>query len=47
MSIRSVGGDEHLTLDAAACVVVGTEVAVDDGSLSEWTADKGHPVEVG
>lgn len=42
------GGGIAATIPAfAAFVVDGTEVAVYDGSLTEWTSDEGRPVEVG
>lgn len=47
-TVTYCGGGVAATLPAfAAYVVDGTELAVYDGSLSEWTADEALPVEVG
>lgn len=47
-AVTYCGGGIAATLPAfAAYLVAGAEVAVYDGSLSEWTADQSLPVEVG
>ncbi|HEX3825645.1 MAG TPA: sulfurtransferase [Pseudonocardia sp.] len=47
-TVTYCGGGIAATLPAfAAYVVAGTEIAVYDGSLSEWTADPSQPVQVG
>ncbi|ADG73369.1 Rhodanese domain protein [Cellulomonas flavigena DSM 20109] len=47
-AVTYCGGGIAATVPAfAAFVVDGTEVAVYDGSLSEWTSDEARPVEVG
>ncbi|MCC2322307.1 sulfurtransferase [Cellulomonas xiejunii] len=47
-AVTYCGGGIAATLPAfAAFVVDGTEVAVYDGSLSEWTADERRPVDIG
>lgn len=47
-AVTYCGGGIAATLPAfAAFLVSGAEVAVYDGSLSEWTADEALPVEVG
>ncbi|MGD9529090.1 sulfurtransferase [Pseudonocardia sp.] len=47
-TVTYCGGGVAATLPAfAAYVVDGTELAVYDGSLSEWTADAALPVEIG
>ena len=47
-AVTYCGGGIAATLPAfAAYVVAGAEVAVYDGSLSEWTSDERRPVELG
>lgn len=47
-AVTYCGGGIAATIPAfAAYVVDGTEVAVYDGSLTEWTSDERRPVEVG
>ena len=47
-AVTYCGGGIAATLPAfAAFVAAGVEVAVYDGSLSEWTADESLPVEIG
>ena len=46
--ITYCGGGIAATLDAFACLLCGqTEVAVYDGSMSEWVADENRPLTVG
>ncbi|SFK12765.1 sulfurtransferase [Cellulomonas sp. KH9] len=47
-AVTYCGGGIAATVPAfAAYVAAGVDVAVYDGSLSEWTADQGRPVELG
>ena len=46
--ITYCGGGIAATLDAFACLLCGqSEVAVYDGSMSEWVADENRPLTVG
>ena len=46
--ITYCGGGIAATVDAFACALLGkTDVAVYDGSLSEWASDPARPMEVG
>jgi len=46
--IAYCGGGIAATINAFACLLVGQEqVAVYDGSMSEWARDESMPIETG